>query len=134
MVVLDLSAAFDTVNHKILLDDLNKYFGIEGTLVKRIKSYLTSMQFLVQIEGKLSNVRTIGYSFAQGSIRGHVLFTCYVSTLQELFTTQNSLSGYTDDYSFIWAFKPIDHKIYTNLELNRKNISDWMHQFPQNEQ
>ena len=50
MVALDLSVAFDTMNHKILLEVLNKYFGIQGAVVKWIKSYLTNRLFCVQIE------------------------------------------------------------------------------------
>ena len=38
------------------------------------------------------------------------------------------MSAYVDDHSFIKAFKPIDHKILTECELNIKRISDWMHQ------
>ena len=70
----------------------------------------------------------IDFSVPQGIILGPVLFTCYASTLQELFTNHNSLSGYADDHSFIKAFKPIDHKILTELELEIKHISDWIHQ------
>ena len=57
-----------------------------------------------------------------------MLFTCYASTLQELFTNHNSLSGYADDHSFIKAFKAIDHKILTVHACDIKHISDWMHQ------
>ena len=55
------------------------------------------------------------------------IFTCYASTLQELFTNLNSLSGYTDDYSFIKSFSPINHNILSELELDIRHISDWMY-------
>ena len=126
MVALDLSATFDTVNHKILLEVLNKYYGIQGLPLQWIKSYLTNRQFCAQIEDKFSEVKTIDFSVPQGSIVGPIFFTCYTSTLQELFTYHNSLSGYADDHSFIKSFSPIDHNILSELELDIKHISDWM--------
>ena len=128
MVALDLSAAFDTVNHTILLEVLNKYYGIHGLALQWIKSYLTNRQFRVQIEDKFSEVKTIDFSVTQGSILGPILFICYANTLQELFTNHNSLSRYADDPSFIKSFLPIDHNILSELELDIKNISDWMYQ------
>ena len=47
MVALDLCATFDTVNHQILLEVPNKYFGIQGIALKWIKSYLTNRQFCI---------------------------------------------------------------------------------------
>ena len=128
MMALDHSAAFDTVNHKILLEVLNKYYGIHGLALKWIKSYLTNRQFWVQIEDKFSEVKTTDFSVPQGSILGPILFICYASTLQELFTNHNSLSRYADDHSFIKSFLPIDHNILSELELDIINISDWMYQ------
>ena len=126
MVALDLSAAFHTVNHKILLEVLNKYYGIHSLALKWIESYLTNRQFWVQIEDKFSEVKTIDFSVPQGSILGPILFICYASTLQELLKNHNSLSRYADDHSFIRSFLPIDNNILSELELDIKNIGDWM--------
>ena len=82
----------------------------------------------MQIEDKFSEAKTIYFSVPQGSSLSPILFTCYASTLQELFTSHNSIYGYADDHSFIKSFSPIDHKSLTDLELNIKHISDWMHQ------
>ena len=128
MVTLDLSAAFDTVNDRTLLEVLNKYYGIQGLALQWLKSYLTDRQFKVEIEENISEVKTINFSVPQGSILGPILFTCYASTLQELFIKNNSLSGYADDHSFIKSFSPIDNNIHTELELDIKHISEWMFQ------
>ena len=90
--------------------------------------YVYVRKFHVQIEDKFLEVKTIDFSVPQGSILGPILFTCYASTLQELFTSHNSLSWYADDHSFIKSFSPIDNKILTELELDIKHISDWMYQ------
>ena len=75
MVALDLSAAFNTVNHKILLEVLNKYYGIRGLALQCIKSYLTNRLFHVQIEDNFSEVKTTDLSVPQGSILGPKHFT-----------------------------------------------------------
>ena len=127
MVALDHTAAFDTMNHKILLKVLNKYYRIQGAAPQWIRSYLINRQFWVQIEDKFLKAKTIDFSVPQGSILGPILLTCYANTLQELFTSHNSLSGYADDHSFIKSFSSIHHNILTNLELDMKHTSDWMH-------
>ena len=88
MVALDVSAAFDTVNHKILLEVLNKYFLIQGIALKWIKS---NRQLPVQIEDQFSEIKTIDVSVSQDSILGPVILTCYAGMLQELFTNHMSV-------------------------------------------
>ena len=90
------------------------------------KSYLTNRHFYVQIKDQFYDGNKIDFSVPQGSILGPALFTSYASTLQELFTNDNSLPGHADEHSFTKAFKPIDHKILTEFELDIKHISDWM--------
>ena len=126
MVALDLSAVFDTVNHSILLEVLNKNYGIQDLAPQWLKSYITDRQFKVQIEENFSEVKTINFSVPQGSILGPILFTCNASTLQEPFINNNSLSGYADDHSFIKSFSPIDNNVLMELELDFKHISEWM--------
>ena len=81
VVCLDLSAAFDTVNHKILLDVLKNYFGITVQALCWISSYLSNRKFLVQIGQYTSTVVTVNFSVPQGSILGPILFKCYAGTL-----------------------------------------------------
>ena len=64
---------------------------------------------------------------SENTLPGPILFTCYASTLQELFIN-NSLSGYADDHSFIKSCSPINNNIHMELELDIKHISEWMYQ------
>ena len=93
-VCLDLSTAFDTVNHKILLDVLKSYFGITEQALVWISPYISNRKFLVQIGQFTSKIVEIDFSVPQGSILGPILFNCYANTLMEIFPDSNdSLSG-----------------------------------------
>ena len=72
------------VNHTILLDILNGYFGISEHALTRISSYLSSRKFLVQIGHLTSKMVEMDFSVPQGSILGPTLFNCYASTLMEI--------------------------------------------------
>ena len=68
IVCLDLSTAFYTVNHKILLGVLKSYFGISDHALAWISSYLSKRKFLVQIGQSTSKTIEIDFSVPQGSI------------------------------------------------------------------
>ena len=72
IICLDLSAAFDTVNHKILLDVLKSYFGITEQALAWILSYLSNRKFLIQIGQFTSKIVQIDFSVPQGSILGPI--------------------------------------------------------------
>ena len=84
MTILDLSAAFDTVNHDLLLEDLNKRFGVKRRALKWYEQYLKPRKFKVSINNTYSKEQTINYSVLQGSIQGVFLFNAYASTIPDV--------------------------------------------------
>ena len=110
MVCLDLNMAFDTVKHTILKTVMEHYFGLKDTALQWLRSYVSDMQFTVQIGNSFSQTHSITFLVPQGSILGPVLFCCYVSTLPEVIkqTTDNTISGYVDDHAFTQAFTQKD--------------------------
>ena len=134
IVILDLSAAFDTVDHDLLLDVLEARFGITGTARKWYESYLKPRKFRVAIGKEKSQPRQLDYSVPQGSIQGAFLFIAYASTLEEIVDTKLELNGFADDHSVRRAFKPskLDHKeeleTISLIEQSMLDIKSWMDQ------
>ena len=135
IVILDLSTAFDTVDHDLLLDVLEARFGITGTARKWYESYLKPRRFRVVVGKEESQPRQLDYSVPQGSIQGAFLFVAYASTLDEIVdSTKLELNGFADDHSVRRAFKPskLDHKdeleTIAIIEQSMLEIKSWMDQ------
>ena len=73
LTLLDLSAAFDTIDHAILLERLYGHFGISGTVLQWFKSYISNRQQRVHIDGSLSCPQDLNFGVPQGSVLGHFL-------------------------------------------------------------
>ena len=67
LVLLDLSAAFDTIDHNILFERLENMYGIKGTVLKWFKSYLTDRTQSTVIDTSMSDKKTLKYGVPQGS-------------------------------------------------------------------
>ena len=109
LVLLDLSAAFDTVSHHQLLSLLKSRFGIMSTALNTLQSYLTNRFSRVSINSSLSNPRQFSVGVPQGSILGPVLFNCIMSGLPSLLANIGVNSHmYADDTQFWFSFPPSD--------------------------
>ena len=99
MVLLDLSAAFDMVDQKILLNWLENHFGIKGMSLQWIESYLTNQSQRVVI----GDINTTGAKL--GSVLGPTLFTLYMCLLGQICAIQVQCHLYADDQQIYLSFK-----------------------------
>jgi hypothetical protein len=129
-VSIDLSAAFDTVDHDVLISVLTRRFGVSASALNWFDSYLRPRTFFVSIQGVASDEQDLTFSVPQGSCLGPVLFNCYSSSLQDHIADFHvDLIGYADDHGLSRSFTPQQQQeINTihHLEDCLSTVHEWM--------
>jgi hypothetical protein len=127
LCLLDLSAAFDTIDHSILLERLNIWFGISQNALSWFKSYLSSRSFVVHSLNLSSNPTPIDIGVPQGSVLGPLLFILYTTPLSSLINSSCvSHHLYADDTQLFISFPPISFQAsLTSLQSILSAIASW---------
>ena len=121
-IFIDLSKAFDTVNHSILLDKLFAY-GIRGNMHSLLKSYLSNRQQFTWCNNKKSENSTILCGVPQGSTLGPLFFSLYVNDLPTYTTFEVNL--FADDTVLIMKDKSIS-KLQEKVNCELAIVDEWM--------
>ena len=126
--LLDLSAAFDTVDHDILLRRLQTSFGISGITLRWLKSFLTERTQAVTHHGHVSTYRLQKYGVPQGSVLGPLLFILYTSDIHRIAgECRIRVHSYADDTQlYVTCFTADRHASMDLLQACIDKLHRWM--------
>ena len=129
LTLLDLSAAFDTIDHAILLNRLQNWFGISGLALSWLSSYLSNRSQQIKLDGILSPRSKLPFGVPQGSVLGPVLFTLYTTPLSTVIQGHSvSHQLYADDSQLFISFSSDDSATQLhNLKSCLDTVWQWMH-------
>jgi len=123
LVMFDLLAAFNTIDHGTLLRRLENRFGVSDKCLSWINSYLSERFQTVCVDGELSEPVLMKYSVAQGSVLGPKFFIMYTKPVGDICRAHGLIHHFCADDSQIYiAFKPMDS---VSQSLRMKPLNAW---------
>ena len=128
LVLLDLSAAFDTVDYEILLQRLRVSFGIDDVVHRWFQSYLLGRKQCVRRGNAASSVTHLQCGVPQGSVLGPVLFILYTADLISLVESHNLSSHlYADDTQLYGSCRPANvDELSQQISACTTDVASWM--------
>lgn len=128
LIQLDLTAAFDTIVHPILLNRMSTLLNITGTALSWFTSYLSDRTQCVSYGGSLSEKSPINHGVPQGSVLGPLLFSIYMLPLGSILRHHGiQFHCYADDTQIYIPLTRNDHQQQlTQLESCLHDITNWL--------
>ena len=130
LLLLDMSAAFDTVDHELLLERMSKRYGVKGNVLKWFRSYIQDRKQFVMVDGIRSKVKELRYGVPQGSVLGPILYLLYTSPIGNIIRRHGlNYHLYADDTQLYLSFKPTPAEqagSISRIEACVSEIDSWM--------
>ena len=128
IVMLDQSAAFDTVNLDVLINRLECTYGINSSALDWLKSYYNGRTQTVQISGMSSTAKTLLTGFPQGSVLGPFQYPTYTAPLFNIASAHGlNMHMYADDTQIYLSFPPEEYaSAYQRMQICLTEIQQWM--------
>ena len=129
VALLDLSAAFDTLDHSVMLQRLEMSFGFRGSVLKWFSSYVSDRFQRVVVNGVVSEPSPLLYGVPQGSVLGPLLFSLYSQPLSDVISSHGcQYRKYADDTELSKSASPDSISTVTHtVQSCVHDISSWMH-------
>ena len=128
LTLLDLSAAFDTLDHQSIIHRLSSWYGISGIALKWFSSYLLDRQQKVKVKNTLSRPMETSFGVPQGSVLGPILFSLYTAPLSSVIQRhQLNHHLYADDTQIYLSLSTSDPELsLTQLQDCLRDVFLWM--------
>lgn len=117
-IFIDFAKAFDTVNHKILLEKMHHY-GIRGQILSWFEDYLTNRQQYTVLNGEKSHNTPVTLGVPQGSVLGPILFLLYINDITDIFSRSKTILFADDMTMYLTGPYPEQLVHYANNELEK---------------
>ena len=129
LTLLDLSAAFDTIDHELLEERLKSEFGFSGNVSKWFCSYMSDRKQSVKVNASVSIAKLLNCGIPQGSVLGPLLYILYTAPLSAIISKYNNLCHhlYADDTQVYIAITPENAPAaISELQACLNDIQKWM--------
>ena len=123
-IFLDFAKAFDTVNHKILVEKL-EYYGVKDKTLNLFENYLSDRKQVVEVNGVQSDLGTIQHGVPQGSILGPLLFLLYINDISKSSSVLKFFL-FADDTTVFYSADPNDKNTENILNQELEKVSCWL--------
>ena len=124
-VLLDFSAAFDVIEHKLLINKLMEYH-FNSCAIKLLTSYLSDRKQCVQFNGTVSDMVDVRYGLPQGSCLGPLLYAIFVNDLPYVLSNA-SMEIYADDTT-VWVAGQDKASVNAVLQQEMNLVSSWVNE------